>query len=309
MVAWQSLGIFFKKVSKSRTLWVGSGVSIFAVFAYIALLAGMTITTSGDIFCNDTCEIYVNVSSTYWRVCFSDDKFEPLYFNKEPINYKVYVPSRGKDNWRELKAGDCIERVTKSNTLPARFKVIVEKNRFETIKYGVKVGLTDIDPILYAENFVSVNDKTYEKVCNPVYGDVKKKRIVTLNYTETIPIVANETRTYLSTDLKDCKEIINFNHTDYCNKTYIQEVFLENKEFIVFYNSTEEYTEKEQIDCKYTGEVKEIGEVNKSISVENYFCGVDGEGVICDEARDSLGGFGDSNRDGICQKGETCVRQ
>ena len=52
--------------------------------------------------------------------------------------------------------------------------------------------------------------------------------------------------------------------------------------------------------CIKSGSVKVD---DKIISKEGYFCGVG----VCDEYRDSNGGGGDGNGDGICQAGETCV--
>jgi len=52
--------------------------------------------------------------------------------------------------------------------------------------------------------------------------------------------------------------------------------------------------------CIKSGSVK-VGD--KLISKEGYMCGAG----ICDEYRDSRGGGGDGNGDGICQAGETCI--
>ena len=34
-------------------------------------LKGINYTHSGDSFCGETCESYINVTTTYWRVCFA----------------------------------------------------------------------------------------------------------------------------------------------------------------------------------------------------------------------------------------------
>jgi hypothetical protein len=57
--------------------------------------------------------------------------------------------------------------------------------------------------------------------------------------------------------------------------------------------------------------IKPSGEIIKNnISIKNdrYFCGLDNEGIVCDEYKGFSGGGGDGNGDGICQKGETCIR-
>ena len=79
---WQDLFIFFKKRSRSRTLWIssGSGMSILAIFAYVSLLSGVTITSNGNVVCQEECTIYCNITSTYWEICFNSTDFSPLYF-------------------------------------------------------------------------------------------------------------------------------------------------------------------------------------------------------------------------------------
>jgi hypothetical protein len=196
---WQDIkdgtAYFFKKVSRSRTIWIGGGASIFGVFAMIALLTGVTIDTSGDIFCESACNISVNITSTYWEIKFSDD-FNLVYFDKD-VTYKVYVPTYG-NRWRPFDyTKDYIKRKNKVNYLPNRFLIEVYKAPEETVKYGVKAMLEDVDPYLigfkncqdtifyknYTE-FICLKNKTTE---NGTVACVEwKKNIIETNYTECI---------------------------------------------------------------------------------------------------------------------------
>jgi hypothetical protein len=64
--------------------------------------------------------------------------------------------------------------------------------------------------------------------------------------------------------------------------------------------------ENVSIGCIKSGAILSNGVlVNKS----RYFCGADNKGVVCDEFKDTHGGGGDGNGDGICQEGERCVKQ
>ena len=264
---WQDIGIFFKKRSRSRTLWIGSGASIFTIFAAVLMLTGTEITTSGDVFCSENCELYVNITSTYWEVCFSDTEFEPLYFNQTPIDYEVFVPTRGAGNWRPIKVGDCIKRKNKYNYLPNRFLINITKESWQTLKYGVEFGSVDIDPFLFSSNVKIIDDVTYEKLCIKQY----QKKIINTPYT---------TMSVCDKSNLSCKpfEITKWNNT------------------II----------EEEVGCKLTGEVKKEEE---TIKEDNFFCGLDKDGIICDEYKDNSGGLGDGNGDGICQTGETCIRR
>jgi len=144
---WQLLKNFglniFKKRTRSRTLWIGGSLSIFSVIALIVLLTGMEVTYTGDINCETECVSYFNVTSTYWRICFADD-FELIQTNPD-IPVDVYVPARGKGNWRLFDSTkDCIERKNKYRTLPNRFKIVGHKEAGQTVKWSV--DKFDIDP-------------------------------------------------------------------------------------------------------------------------------------------------------------------
>ena len=145
---WQTLrdmGLnIFKKRNRSRTIWVGGSLGVFSLFAWIVLLTGVSVDYTGDIYCEEECISYVNVTSTYWRICFADD-FELVQTNPD-IEVEVYVPARGKGNWRLFDhTKDCIERKNKYNVLPNRFKIVGHKEEWETVKWSV--DKFDVDPM------------------------------------------------------------------------------------------------------------------------------------------------------------------
>jgi len=147
MVSWQTLkdmGLnIFKKRSRSRTLWIGgSTVGIFGLIAWIVMLTGVSVEFTGDTYCYEECISYVNVTSTYWRICFSED-FELVQTDPD-VPVDVYVPTYGK-KWRLFDVSkDCIERKNKYNVLPNRFKIVGHKQPTDTIKWSV--DRFDVDP-------------------------------------------------------------------------------------------------------------------------------------------------------------------
>ena len=164
---WQDvrdLGLgLYKKVSRSRTLWVGGSGSIFGVFALLLMLTGVSETHSGDSYVleDGTAEAYVNITTTYWRLCFNES-FEFVYTDPK-VPTKLFVPTYGK-KWREFVPGkDCIERGRVN-----KFKIVgydITKNTkwgftFDTA-YSNEI---DIDPIWLVSNlthgyhFTSGND-------------------------------------------------------------------------------------------------------------------------------------------------------
>jgi len=135
---WQKIKDFginiYKKRPRSRTLWIGGSVSFMSVLFYLTLLTGMTVETSGDQVCSNECVSYINITSTYWRVCFDSDI--ELIQTDPGVQVDVYVPTRGKGNWRLFNPStDCIERKTIYRQLPNRFKIIGHKEATATVKW------------------------------------------------------------------------------------------------------------------------------------------------------------------------------
>jgi len=122
---------------------------------------------------------------------------------------------------------------------------------------------------------VNKDGVTYELLCN------EKEEII------KVPVYINNTINWLDKNITGCKDIVEANLTSFCKKSYT-------------YKDLNDYEDKIIKVCIKSGSVK----VNdKIISHSRYFCGAE----VCDEKYDASGGMGDSNGDGICQKGETCI--
>ncbi|KKL08920.1 hypothetical protein LCGC14_2571030, partial [marine sediment metagenome] len=155
-------------------LWLTGIIALGGTLTYVDLfsglfeLSGMSYTHSGDIICSSNCESYINVTTTYWRICFAHyngTKYEDEVLfkkrsrsrtlhvnlanvdnviNTEPrVEVDWLVPARGRGNWRPLKDGDCWNRL-KTN----KIKLVGHKEPSQTVKWSFNVGeYVDIDPV------------------------------------------------------------------------------------------------------------------------------------------------------------------
>ncbi len=240
---------FFKKRSRSRTIWIRGGVvsSFVGMLFYLSLLTGVTIESNGDIYnCGNECVVFINITSTYYRIGL--ETF-PIYFDELDTNYEVFVPARGKGNWRPIKLGkDFIERKNKYNVLPNRFKIIVHKKPWQTIKYGVKIGMEDLDPYLFSENIHNIGGKIITELCEPVYK----------TWTDKI-------RHYKQCIVESVYDPINKTNSKAYNYTCLD--YIERIEY-----------KDEQVDCIKNGKVNVS---NKIYEGNEGYCKVKGTKVIC----------------------------
>ena len=159
MVDWQS-------VAKGLA-GVGT-VGVIGLFSWLFLLSGMSYTHSGDIECAETCESYINVTTTYWNICFAGydgTKYsEEILFKKQASSRTLHVnldkvdniittdpivpvdwlvPAVGAGNWRPIQDGDCWER-GKVN----RIKLVGHKEPEQTVKWSFDIeDNIHIDPL------------------------------------------------------------------------------------------------------------------------------------------------------------------
>jgi len=115
-----------------------TGSSLFLLLALL-MMSGVSIETSGDIICGETCVSYVDIhhnSRMIPTIAFADI---PFYFSKN-VEYRIYRMDNGK--WKpfnilthDLNYGDIWH-----------LKIVATKEPRETIKWGIKVGNTDVDP-------------------------------------------------------------------------------------------------------------------------------------------------------------------
>ncbi len=147
----------------------GSVVGIVTLFSALFLLTGVSYTHSGDIECGEVCESYINITTTYWRICFDsydDTKYEnetlfkkqtrsrTLHVNLDKVDNIIHtepevevdwlVPTYG-NKWRPIKNGDCWDR-GKVN----KIKLVGHKEATQTVKWSFNVGdEVNIDPNWY----------------------------------------------------------------------------------------------------------------------------------------------------------------
>ena len=62
----------------------GTTIGIVGLFAILFLLAGVEYTHSGDIICDEVCESYINVTTSYWRICF--DNYNGTKYENEVLS-------------------------------------------------------------------------------------------------------------------------------------------------------------------------------------------------------------------------------
>ncbi|KKK96905.1 hypothetical protein LCGC14_2658080 [marine sediment metagenome] len=165
---------------------IGSSVGIVVLFSALFLLTGFDYTYSGDIVCGETCESYINVTTTYWRICFAgyeNTKYEnetlfkkrsrsrTLHVNMDNVDNIIsteprievdwLVPTYGK-KWRPIKDGDCWDR-KKIN----KIKLVGHKKEWQDVKWSFEVGdYVEIDPFWLSG--IEVGDKVVKELCNPV---------------------------------------------------------------------------------------------------------------------------------------------
>ena len=144
------------------------GATYTDLFGSLFQLEGMNYTFTGDQTCGETCDSYINVTTTYWRVCFddyTDTKYEnetlfkkvsrsrTLHVNLANVDNVVstsprvevdwMVPARGAGNWRPLENGDCWDR-GKVN----KIKLVGHKDPTQYVKWSFIIGdEVDIDPV------------------------------------------------------------------------------------------------------------------------------------------------------------------
>jgi len=232
------LGLF-KKQNRSRTLWISGSSTFLGILAYIILLTGVSVTTSGDIMCGEECVSYVNITSTYWRICF-EDEFELVKTDPQGVDIDVYVPTYGS-RWRLFDVTkDCIERKSKYNSLPNRFKIVGHKPKSLTVKWWsdamhipdpVWEGVYDADVIVdlgnnqtdlsFAINYSKVD---WSSIINITSGNwtwnMSEDDVVSYNTGAfTFNITNNDTTAPHNISMKIDRDA-NY-YSLYCNNTYI----------------------------------------------------------------------------------------
>lgn len=183
---WQSI---------AKYLGYGS-VSVLSLFTALFLLTGLDYTFTGDDVCEGLeCSSYINVTTSYWRICFAhynDTKYQnetlfkkvsrsrTLHVNMDKVSNIIstepyvevdwLVPARGKGNWRLLKDGDCWDR-GKIN----KIKLDFHPKKAMTFKWSfILEDKVDIDPILISYQILYKQLSRQEPIYNYTIVEVKE---------------------------------------------------------------------------------------------------------------------------------------
>ena len=113
-------------------LKAGGSVGVIAVFIYLFTLTGVTYTHSPDDICDGLeCPIYINVTTTYWNICFEETK-------------------EGQKYYFEPEAGGNLQ------TAIATLNIEEQPALYKKSTYGrtLWVNLNKIDSVVYSEPYV-----------------------------------------------------------------------------------------------------------------------------------------------------------
>ena len=259
---WQLIAIIL------ASILIGTGVLTYTdLFGVLFQLTGVEATHSGDSYCKELCPTYINITTSYWRICFAHysgtQYSEEVLFKKrsrsrtlhvnlnkvtnlistEPrVEVDWLVPARGKGNWREIKDGDCWDR-KKIN----KIKLVGHKKEWQDVKWSFEVGdYVEIDPFWLSG--IEVGDKVVKELCVPLYktwtDEIPHNKICTNCYNTTIEVnesdgydIFNETN---GTYYKIGEKCYNYSCLDYIEK--IEHI-------------------NEQVDCIKTGKVDVDGKI------------------------------------------------
>lgn len=161
----------FRKKARSRTLWIGGTSSVIGVLAMIFLLSGVSYTYSGDTWAdqNGTAYAYVNITSSYWRICFAED-FKPITIDPYGAEYKLQRSYYS--GWKDFDyTKDCIER-GKINKLRLVFYNVTEKTKWSFSFDTPYTNNVNIDPYIFTKNDLVVLDSNTPTCinCHTTYG-------------------------------------------------------------------------------------------------------------------------------------------
>ena len=292
----------------------GSGtISLFVLLMLITNLSGMTVSDDGDKVCIN-CYSEIKIFSTYWEIKVENAGDKPVIFKKRTrsrtlwinldkieefittdpqVKVEILVPTnriaRTKINHedygrlRDLKSGDTlIHRNKKSRPQPSRIILHAEKDVLDTVKWSFNLDHwlmqeIDIDPIWFGINVNKIEKCRIEQelIIKPI------RAICFSNYT-TLVDVTDLTNVTNSTNVTIKKVIENVTITKPYDCTVAQYTDIVNTSV-----------------CKTTSFTID----NKKIDFEKvgWMCKRTDFIITCDAPHQS-------NKDGICQSGERCVK-
>jgi hypothetical protein len=153
------MAITKRVMSKTKKIFLyGSGtlVSFFLILSGLYMY-GVSVQTSGDIICSDTCISYFNISLKDYSICFGStfkgvytDPGTNLEIYKADTRYRNDNPNRWKSY--NFTANKCLE---KNKTY--EFMLVGHKEPTQTIKWGLSLQGLDVDPFWYGIGNATAN--------------------------------------------------------------------------------------------------------------------------------------------------------
>ena len=187
------------------------------LFGALFQLKGISYTHSGDMVCGTECESYINVTTTYWRVCFEHTnpdqrmyipgktKLLKTVYSDYPETVLYKKANYGRTLWVNLNNVDDIITTSPENVpiewlVPARgkdnwrpikdgdcwdrgknnrIKLVGEKAKKESVKWSFKTGeYVDIDPVWIGQNYNSIGQTERKKGYCLENGDITKNKVI-----------------------------------------------------------------------------------------------------------------------------------
>ena len=269
----------------------GGTITLFLLFAGIFNLSGITYSSSGDSYVdNGVAYAYINISSTYWKLCFEHGKDKEVIYAKSSRSQTRYInldkivfsnPPVEIDlqrsyfsGWKNVDEGYCIERTNVRKVNQFR---LVGHNIKQTTKWNFVADYwlmkdVNIDPYwLVAGDILTYQENTIIKQCDEIiYEGIEILREnITLSYIE-------------NTTGKNITKII--------GEKWIGDKII---------NKTR---------CITNGKIEIQGKTNKIYSDENYFCDFKNGCVICISRFDGSCAAGNCNFDRLVD-GEKYIKE
>jgi len=170
MSVWTSARLKIKELGGSvrkyrKRIFVGAVPTLVGLLTILSLIPGVQIYGLEDITCKEYCDIPFQVCTNYYDIIFRED-VQPFYFDKD-VQLIGMVDSNGEDfsfSGKTLRVGECWN-----------ITATVKKERWDDVKYGFRLHGIDIDPMLYADHWVSSSDWLYVRqngnTIETVYGN------------------------------------------------------------------------------------------------------------------------------------------
>ena len=127
-------------------LVIAGGLTYSDLFGALFQLNGIEYTHTGDITCDSTCESYINITTSYWRVCFEhtaddqrmyipgDSKLSRVEYQDYPDTVLYKKANYGRTLWVNLNNVDNI--ITTDPDIPVDWMVPTYGNQWRDVKDG-----------------------------------------------------------------------------------------------------------------------------------------------------------------------------